>query len=266
MRLKEWLKMKPVWEQREFDQWVKERWNKYRFLVLSQAIWILHGITIIADIVYLFWGRQNVWLSLLCLLCFAAYLVLCAVFPVYYSVLPMKRDPDEPQIGVGLPLLLHLIMLSMFTARDFVMIGACVFAAMLIMTLLISTVMFCFVPEVRIRGRGWILALILLAGSYGIVGQLNYVTDFSKPSAYMTEITDVEMVRHYGRRTTTTEFMRYRFEVQLKDGSVGAFMATAYQGDVMYVGKDVIVYYCKGGLGVEYVRTGAMYDDFLPNR
>ena len=60
--------------------------------------------------------------------------------------------------------------------------------------------------------------------------------------------------------------MRYIFEVQLKDGSVGAFVATAYQSDVMYVGKDVIVYYCKGGLGVEYVRTGAMYDDFRPNR
>lgn len=265
MGLREWLDMELIWEQHEYDEWVRKRWNKYRFLVLSRAIWILHGITILADVVYLFWGRQNVWLSLLCLLCLVAYLVLSAVFPAYFSVIQVKRDPNGLQIGLGLPLLLHMLLLISFTVRDFVMNDSAFFSVMMLLTLVIVGFMLCFVPEVRVPWRGWLVAVILFGSSYGIVGQLNYVTDFSKPSAYMTEITDVELVRHYGRKITT-EFMRYRFEVQLKDGSVGAFMATAYQGDVMYVGKDVIVYYCKGGLGVEYVRTGAMHDDFRPNR
>lgn len=262
MGLREWLAMELIWEQHEYDEWVRKRWNKYRFLVLSRAIWILHGITILADVVYLFWGRQNVWLSLLCLLCLVAYLVLSAVFPAYFSVIQVKRDPNGLQIGLGLPLLLHMLLLISFTVRDFVMNDSAFFSVMMLLTLVIGGFMLCFVPEVRVPWRGWLVAVILFGSSYGIVGQLNYVTDFSRPQPYMTEITDVDV--YYGRHHS--DFFMYGLEVILKDGRNGVFHASLYEDDEIYVGKKIVLQYREGGLGLEYVQIGGMYEGFQSSK
>ena len=261
----EWLyDLKNPMEACEFEGWVEKNNNIVKRMHANTAGKALLIVTGLIDLVYLIVGTQNKWLTAAAMICFVIYLLLPICFPVYFSIVPPERSRDyrqrELRYPLGAGLMLHGIVLSMKTISDFWFLSWLKLLLLTVMCAFLTTgVMILLAKEFRVKDQirlGFLVIMLMI--SYGIVGQLNYLLDFTPPRTELTEITEVDFFSGgSGKYSALDEFTRYTCTVELEDGSEATFTVPSYQTDGMWLGNKVAVEYHEGGLGLDYaaIRT-----------
>ena len=258
------LDLKNPREKQDFENWVKDNSDAVKRMHAHTAGKALLIVTGLIDLVYLVVGTQNKWLTAAAMICFVIYLLLPICFPVYFSIVPPERSHDHRRRALRYPLgaglMLHGIVLSIKTISDFWFLSWLKLLLLTVMCAFLTTgVMILLAKEFRVKDQlrlGFLVIMLMI--SYGIVGQLNYLLDFTPPRTELTEITEVDFFSGWrGKHSALDEFTRYTCTVELEDGSEAIFTVPSYQTDGMWGGNNIAVEYHEGGLGLDYaaIRT-----------
>ena len=195
--------------------------------------------------------------SILCMLCQIVAVALRLLFPASFS---LEDESMEKKIAIfrkerrkGNLLIPSVIVpglaLTIRCLTDFTF-SQDTFLTVLIVALLVAVAIVTLYGILNkgfrngvVNAIGIIFATVIV--SLGILGQLNYVLDFSEPETYVVEVMDKEQDR--GHKSTS-----YHCTVALPDGEIMELNmgASTYRG--IEVGKDVTVTYHGGAFGLPF--------------
>lgn len=200
---------------------------------------------------FLFVARPYKLFSILCLIGIFACLSLGIRFPAYFSMLESEKDAVKrgvkPRIFVGMPFMMLMTTAMLRTVIDFSYIS---WTGMIIWTGIvggaIALILGLHLEERKNRKLDFrALVLLVLFWSMGIVGQINYLTDFSKPSIYYTEVVD----QHVSHGKTTS----YYCTVLLENGEEFDIQVNREMYQRNGTGNWVKTQTYSGGLGIAYI-------------
>lgn len=200
--------------------------------------------------VFLFFAKPYKLLSIACMAGCAVCIALEIKYPAYFTLIEAKKDAEKrghkPRIFLA-PFVILMATLVLRTMKDFsykswtgMVIGTA------ILTVVISLILGKYALEFRERkGDFAAIVLLVLFMSIGIVGQVNYLLDFSDGRIYYTEVVD--------QHVSTGKSTSYYCTVLLENGEEFEIQVSRDLYRQIGVGSWVKITTYDGGLGMEYV-------------
>ena len=235
---------------RDEEKWYYSRQNPEKMKKFRPVGWILLGMRIAVSLLnmlmvgdYAFWTGAGI-------LCFLSALILCTVFPAYFSFNHLEgqknRSTTFPIINLTFPYFLPLGVNSLRSLMTFTFISWMpVLEAVLLVTAVIGAVMRVAIPEFRRHTSNWVGGcILLLIFSFGLVAPVNHIFEPEKPQIVAAVVTEY----HPGGYKVSPSY-----SLRLEDGTVIRMDAKDGFKDRNYrIWQTIPVEYHQGALGIDY--------------
>ena len=214
--------------------------------VLSISSWILiAGTALICD-------PYELWVGL-CMLMFAGAYLLCICKPTYFSVTTFDKREAQAEYGTEMVSLASPFMLSglALMMRAMVDVNYLSYTKLLIYTvvcvIVLAAILFARSRTARKTiSTLFVMLFFLLAGSFGLVGELNYLLDDAVPyDTSKCEITDMYI------SSSSKSADTYEITVNFR-GEELTLSILEEEYDALQIGDSIPVYYYRGGLGIPF--------------
>ncbi|MBQ8621289.1 MAG: hypothetical protein IJ422_03145 [Oscillospiraceae bacterium] len=232
------------------DQWYIQRQDPAVMARMRPVGVVLHIVTVGVSLMNMIGVRPYTLWSLLGLACFAVCVLLCTLFPAYFSFSYMEKEKNRkmtfPIVNLLIPFMLSIGINTIRAFDQFCFTGGFqVLEGLLVTAAIVGLVLRLAVTEFRRHIGNWLGAMFfLLIFGFGIAAPLNHVLDFTPPETI--EATVVEYHPGSGKNGPRYTFLlENREEVNLS-ANVG-FSSRGYQ-----VGEQTELEYHGGGFGLPY--------------
>ena len=252
MLLKEPERGKMSYEEllRDEEAWYASRQDPQKMKKLRPVGWIVNGLGVAVSFVNMcLIGNDAFWTGV-GVLVFASTILLCSVFPAYFSLNHLEGEKHRvstfPIINLMIPYFLPigvngLRFLMIFTFVDWM----AVLEAIVMVSMVVGFVMRLAVPEFRRHTSNWVGGMILfLIFSFGLAAPINHIFESQKPRIVAAVVTEWNPG---GRRSAPT------YTLRLPDGTFIQMDAKDGFADRNYrLWQTIPLEYHEGALGIPY--------------
>lgn len=231
------------------NQWYHERQDPALMPRMRPVGYVLWGVTFLLVLTG-FITVGPYWLhSVACVLCFAACVILCAVFPAYFSFNYMEGEKDVGYtfriVNVLVPMFLSLAAGTFRALTQFCFVDwMALLEGMLLLTAACGVVLRLAVPEFRRVTSSWVGAvLFVLIFSLGLAAPVNHLLE---PPPVTIMVTVEEYNPGAGKNPPD-------YTLRLDNGEAINMPANdGFSQRRFWIGQRVKVEYHEGGLGIDY--------------
>ena len=250
--LKEPNRTKMTYEEllQDEENWYYSRQEPEKMKKFRLVGWSLLGVSVAVSLLnmcmvgdYGFWTGAGI-------LCFVSALVLCAVFPAYFSFNHIQdqknRTTTFPIVNLMIPYFLPIGINGLRSLMTFTFVSWMpVVEAVLLVTAVVGGVMRVAIPEFRRHTSNWVGGLILLLiFSFGIAAPVNQIFEVQEPRVMAAVVTEY----HPGGYKVSPSYT-----LRLEDGTEIQINAKDGFGDRNYnLWQIISVEYHQGALGIPY--------------
>lgn len=235
---------------REEEAWYASRQNPKTMKKLRPVGWIVNGLGVgVSFLNMCMIGNDAFWTGV-GVLVFAGTILLCSVFPAYFSLNHLEKEKNRvttfPIINLMIPYFLPLGInglrsLMTFTFADWM----AVVEAIVMVTAVVGFVMRLAVPEFRRHTSNWVGGLILfLIFSFGLAAPINHIFESQKPRIVAAVVTEWNPG---GYRSAPTYTMRLPDGTFIRMDAKDGFADRSYR-----IWQTIPLEYHEGALGIPY--------------
>ena len=232
------------------EQWYRERQNPELLKKMRIIGWGLAAFSTVVSVVNMLEiGPYGLW-SVSALICFGISVILCAVFPAYFSLGHAQWEKGRkytfPIVNLLFSYYLPIAILAIRTLNEFTYVNWLETAVGVVaVAMVIGVAMGGALPEFRCHRGNWIAAVILLTMfGLGLMGPLNHLLDWHEPQTVQVKV--AEYHPGAGKSSPTYELVQ-------ADGT--SFQLSAYDGfrpREYNIGQMISVEYREGAFGIAY--------------
>ena len=211
--------------------------------------WV-NGISIACALAFLFITTPYKLWSILCILCALTSIILAAIFPASFTLedkISIGKRKSKSLKGNLLPACIApSIALALRTLTDFTFYDSTLLLICPIISLILCVLCFLLTKGLW-NGLGNAIAVFFAVAvlSLGIIGQLNYLLDFSTPNTQTVQIIDKQQTRH-------VKWTNYDCTVLLPNGEAMELTLSGRIYRSIDVGDHIIVNHHNGCFNIPF--------------